>query len=103
MSLNSKKSRVEKFDVDGKKLTLCQIRIISLSIHGLQRKQLADYLGNSHHTIDSHLNTIYKELKLHDARLVLLWALQNGFDLKGCLNGQYLFQGIMRQWPWNMG
>lgn len=102
MSLISRKSRVEKFEVDGKKLTLCQARIISLLTHGLQRKQLAHYLGNSHHTIDTHLDRIYKELGINDSRLVLVWALKNGFDTEGGLNGRYLFQGLPQKWPWNL-
>lgn len=102
MSLISKKSRVEKFEVDGKELTLCQARIISLLTHGLQRKQLAHYLGNSRHTIDTHLDRIYKLLRKNDSRHVMLWALQNGFDTEGNLNNKYLFGNLDVQWPWNL-
>lgn len=101
MSLTSKKSRVRKFEVDGKELTLCQARIVSLLMHGLQRKQLALCLGNSHHTIDTHLDRIYKALEINDSRLVMLWALQHGFDLEGCLNEQYLFDNLGGL-PWQL-
>ncbi len=100
MSLTSKKSRVKKFEVDGKELTLCQARIVSLLMHGLQRKELAHYLGNSKNTIDTHLDRIYRELNLHDSRLVLVWAINHGFDSHGCLNGLYLFDKEMNL-PWH--
>lgn len=101
MSLNSNQGRVRKFEVAGKELTLCQARIISLSIHGLQRKQLADLLGNSRHTIDTHLDRIYKLLELNDSRQVMLWALRNGFNTEGYLHNEYLFGQLNMLLPWH--
>ncbi|MCB9185526.1 MAG: hypothetical protein H6601_02130 [Flavobacteriales bacterium] len=92
--------RVPKFLVDGKYITLHQARIISLFVHGLPRKQLAHVLGNSPHTIDTHMDRIYKLLGINAGSLIPLWATMNGFDTKGCLHSVYLF-GTMRNLPWN--
>ncbi len=91
---------VQKFDVGGTLITECQARILSLFIHGLARKQIADALGNSPHTIDTHIDRIYKLLGFNDARLAVVWALSNGFDHKGSLNGQYLFANY-KHLPWH--
>ncbi len=87
----AKTGRVQKFEVDNRLITHCQARIISLFIHGLPRKQMAHILGNSRHTIDTHIDRIYKLLNLHDSRQVIVWAISHGFDANGCLNGLYLF------------
>lgn len=79
------------FTVGQYTLTLCQARIISLSAPGLQRKTIAHHLGNSRHTIDSHLDRIYKLLGINDGRQLVAWALANGFDLNGNLQELYLF------------
>ena len=90
---------MRKFEVDGKMITEYQARILSLSIHGLARKQIADLLGNSRHTIDTHMDRIYKVLGCNDARLAVVWAVSNGFDRQGRLNGQYLFDNATAL-PW---
>lgn len=72
-------------------LTMCQARIVSLSALGLQRKTIAHHLGNSRHTIDTHLDRIYKLLGINDGRQLVAWALANGFDLNGNLQETYLF------------
>lgn len=94
-----KKSRVPKFEFDGKEITLCQARIISLTLQCLQRKQIAAYLGNSKHTIDSHISRIYSILNINDSSQAILWALENGFDRQGSLNSVYLFEGFVNM-PW---
>ncbi|MBI1286779.1 MAG: hypothetical protein GC178_04295 [Flavobacteriales bacterium] len=60
--------------VDGKKLTECQMRIIGLSVKGLMRKEMAEELGKSRHTIDTHLDRIYKLLDLHSDKQLTAWA-----------------------------
>ena len=43
-------------------------------------------------TIDSHFNRIYREVKFHDARMLVVWALSNGFDGNGNYPGLSLVQ-----------
>ena len=73
--------------VDGKEITECQMRIIGLNVRGLRRKEMADVLNVTTSTIDSHFNRIYREMKFHDAKLLVVWALGNGFDSNGNYNG----------------
>jgi hypothetical protein len=60
-------------------------------------------LGNSKHTVDSHFDRIYKLLQINDSRQLVVWALANGFDAQGCLNGLYLFDEIEEDLPWSNG
>jgi len=101
-TLNTNGSNVPRFDVNGIVITLCQARVISLNIHGLQRKEMADLLGNSQSTINAHFDRIYRLVQLNDRVLLLRWAMANGFDDKGNLNGQYLFDGY-KGMPWEDG
>jgi DNA-binding NarL/FixJ family response regulator len=71
------------YQVGGSELTECHMRIISLNIRGLRRKEMAVVLKVASSTIDSHFNRIYREVKFHDARLLVVWALNNGFDGNG--------------------
>lgn len=87
------------FEIAGKTITLCQARIISLAALGLLRKTIADHLGNSRHTIDTHLDRIYKLLGINDGRQLVAWALANGFDQNGNLHGVYLFPNL-EEAPW---
>lgn len=94
-----KRSQVPTRLVGGVELTYQQMRVISLALHGILRKQIADYLGVSKHTIDSHCTRIYKLIGLNDSRQVLVWAFRNGFDLLGNHKGEYLFEGYA-ELPW---
>lgn len=86
--------------VGEKVITECQARVISLAALGLQRKNVAHYLGISKHTIDSHMDRIYKLLGINDGRQLVAWALANGFDMEGNLDGCYLFSDH-EQMPWD--
>jgi DNA-binding NarL/FixJ family response regulator len=66
--------------VDGKNVTACKMRIISLNIVGLLRKEMAVVLDVKSSTIDSHFNRIYKPLTLYRGRQLVTWSLKNGFD-----------------------
>ena len=85
--------------IDGKKVTPCQARVISLGTLGIQRKTIAHHLGNSKHTIDTHLDRIYKLLDIHDGRQLVAWALAHRFDLRGNLMERYLFTDF-KGLPW---
>jgi hypothetical protein len=71
--------------VDGKNVTACKMRIISLNIVGLLRKEMAVVLDVKSSTIDSHFNRIYKPLTLYRGRQLVTWSLKNGFDEMGKL------------------
>jgi len=77
--------------VDEHKFTECLMRVISLSVHGLQRKEMANVLGLSEATIGSHLDLISKELRLSGITRIAVFALKNGFDEEGRYKGEYLF------------
>lgn len=92
---------INKFRFGNKTITLCQARIISLNLHGLSRKEIANLLGNSVNTISTHYTMIYKVLDIHDSRKLGTWALTNTFDTNGHLNGKYLFDNYCNL-PWEM-
>lgn len=89
------------FIVDGEELTICQMRIISLALHGLMRKEMASILGVKTSTIDGHFNRIYlilkAKLKLAEKRsntALILWAINNGFKENGLYLDVFLFKGV---------
>lgn len=88
------------FTIDGKPITLSQARLLSLNMHALMRKELAEILGNSVSTINTHFNTIHKILGVDSSSKARLWARKNDFDDKGCYNGLYLFEGKEGNYPW---
>ena len=90
----------QSFVVGEKVITVCQARVISLGALGLQRKKIAHYLGISKHTIDSHMDRIYKLLGINDGRQLVVWALANGFDGSGNLKEHYLFSDF-GEMPWH--
>lgn len=89
----------DKFIVDGIEITIAQARIIILSTYGLQRKQMADLLNISKNTIDTHLDRIYKLLKVQSQPMLMIWAVRNGLYANGHLQGYYLFKGYAKV-PW---
>jgi hypothetical protein len=92
------------FIVDGAELTLCHMRVISLVLFGMMRKQMEAALGVEKPTIDSHFNRVYKALKsklnmrpgLNENLIVALikWSIKHDFDEHGCYKGEFLFKGV---------
>ena len=81
------------------KLTINELRAISLLLHSLKRTVMADLLGLAPGTLDQRLNRIFLKLQLPSNVAVALWAVDNGFDRCGNLNGVYLFEGYTNL-PW---
>ena len=79
--------------------TESHMRVISLAVHGLQRKEMADVLGLSEATIGSYLDRISKELRLSGITRIAVFALKNGFDEEGRYKGEYLFDNYT-ELPW---
>lgn len=46
-------------------LTNREKEILQLLVEGLIAKQIADKLGNSYHTVDTHIRNIYSKLQVH--------------------------------------
>lgn len=80
-------------------LTKAQARVVSLTLHGLIRKQIANLLGISTHTVNKHIENVYKELGINDCKLVIGWAYDNKFDRQGHVDSIYLFDGY-ENLPW---
>lgn len=80
-------------------ITKAQARVVSLMLHGLIRKQIADLLGNSTHTVNKHIENVYKELGINDCKLLTRWAIRNAFDDYGNVQNNYLFDGY-ENLPW---
>ena len=50
---------------DGYNLSEREKEILSLLVEGLSKKQIAEKIFLSHHTVDSHLRNIYAKLEVH--------------------------------------
>jgi len=59
-------------------LTDRELDILNLMAQGLRQKQMAETLGLSHHTIDSHLRNIYQKLHVNTAAQAVAKAIREG-------------------------
>ncbi|MEJ2103545.1 MAG: response regulator transcription factor [Ignavibacteriaceae bacterium] len=50
---------------DGYDLSEREMQILSLLVDGLSKKQIAEKIYLSHHTVDSHIRNIYAKLEVH--------------------------------------
>jgi DNA-binding NarL/FixJ family response regulator len=57
--------RDQNIKSDGYDLSEREKEILSLLVDGLSKKQIADKIFLSHHTVDSHLRNIYAKLEVH--------------------------------------
>ena len=57
--------RDQNIKSDGYDLSEREKEILSLLIEGLSKKQIADKIFLSHHTVDSHIRNIYAKLEVH--------------------------------------
>jgi len=80
--------------VNGVRLTLGEARVLSLLRLDLSRKQIGVILGITESTIDKRLKIILLKIVVKTSNGAGIWATENGFDTKGCVNGQYLFHGF---------
>lgn len=74
-------------------LTLAEVRAISLLMVDITHKEIAAILGILPSSLENRMQKIYSKLRIHKDRIVVLWAIENGFDRKGNLNGDFLFEG----------
>lgn len=73
------KQGVEEGAQDG--LSEAQSRVLRLALSGLSEKDIAHRLHRSHHTVNSHLRTIYRHYNVSSRAELLALALEH--DLKG--------------------
>lgn len=73
------KRGVEEGARDG--LSEAQSRVLHLALNGLSEKDIAHRLHRSHHTVNSHLRTIYRHYNVSSRAELLALALEH--DLKG--------------------
>jgi DNA-binding CsgD family transcriptional regulator len=87
-------------DCNGKRLTLIDLRILSLAIHGKTRDQQGVILHVARKTIDSHLARIFDRMQVGTIQQAVVKGMQCGLDDKGNLSGVYLFDAIQGlPWP----
>ena len=67
--------RPEKPEID---LTERERETLSLLAKGLIKKEIADHLGVSYHTVDTHVRNIYTKLKVHNLSGAVAKAIQLG-------------------------
>jgi DNA-binding CsgD family transcriptional regulator len=68
-------------DGDRGGLSEAQSRVLHLALNGLSEKDIAHRLHRSHHTVNSHLRTIYRHYNVSSRAELLALALEH--DLKG--------------------
>mgnify|MGYP001052695606 CR=1 FL=1 len=61
---------------DGYDLSEKEKEILSLLVDGLSKKQIAEKIYLSHHTVDSHLRNIYAKLEVHSRSSAISKALK---------------------------
>lgn|GEM_PF-1562576 len=88
--------------LNGRSISACKARIISLICYGLTRDHIAEVMGVKQGTIGSHLDTLYKYLGIPGSKALIARALTSGFDLEGNYHGHYLFEGYTKV-PWLNG
>lgn len=57
--------RNQNLKFDGYSLSEREKEILSLLVEGLSKKQIAEKIFLSHHTVDSHIRNIYAKLEVH--------------------------------------
>lgn len=58
------------------RLTSRELEILELMVHGRSKKQIADAVDLSFHTVDSHLRSIYRKLHVNNATSAVSKALR---------------------------
>jgi len=52
--------------IDRYKLSHAEIKVLQLLMEGFKRKKIAEQLNSSVHTVNSHVENIYKKLGVHN-------------------------------------
>ena len=60
----------------GYELTEREKEILSLLVEGLSKRQIAEKIFLSHHTVDSHLRNIYAKLEVHSRSSAITKAIR---------------------------
>lgn len=70
--------KVARKNIDETVFTPREAEIISLCVKGFQAKEIADTLGVSIGTVNTHKNNIYKKLGINNSIELVSYALKNG-------------------------
>ena len=62
-----------------KLLTPRQIEVLRLLAKGMMNKEIAGELGIVKRTVDTHTDSIYTKLGIHNRTEATLWATENGY------------------------
>jgi len=61
-----------------RKLTIREEEILKLICEGWERREIAEMMGLSHHTIGNHWKSIQDKTDCHKVALLVLWAVVHG-------------------------
>ncbi|MFT5468080.1 MAG: DNA-binding NarL/FixJ family response regulator [Verrucomicrobiales bacterium] len=71
-------SRATKAKLEGPSLTTREGEVLTLLAKGLVKKQIADQLGISFHTVDGYLRQVYEKLEVPNKNAAVAEALRRG-------------------------
>jgi DNA-binding NarL/FixJ family response regulator len=75
-------------------LTPKEAQVTSLIRRCHNTKQMASMYGNSDETIETTIKNIANKINTRTRPEMVVWAIDNGFDKTGFLNGIDLFKGV---------
>lgn len=76
------------------KISLEEMRVISLMVQGYTAEQSATKLDKSLKTVNHQLGSVYNKVDIHYSHQLIHIAILEGFDQKGFYKGENLFEGI---------
>jgi len=82
------------YDFFGGKLTLEEMRMVSLTVQGYTAEQAGLKSGKSMKTVHNQLDAVYNKLGIHYSHHLIAVGLLSGFDEKGYYKGENLFEGF---------
>ena len=88
--------KTRKFEVANRSLSITEARVLILELYCNSRMEMADILGNSIHTIDTHIRNICNRFGLTGKRDIYRFGNTHGFYANGYFQGENLFEGFAR-------
>ncbi len=76
------------YSVGAVTLTTREMQILSLLILANSKKMIADALGIAFGTVKTEEDRLFKKLNVHSASEAIIYALRNGFDVDGKVDGK---------------
>jgi len=87
--------KTRKFLVADREMTITEVRVLILELYCDHRMQVADILGNSIHTIETHLRNIKDRYDLKGHRGLFRFGYEHDFLKNGFFRGEFMFEDDM--------